>query len=424
MVRHAWQEWERRQSSLLDRASLKIVGRSFRRALERRLERTGRHLLLAQVFRSRSRTGESLLTPLNSGQVRQIVPGLAALWDAQTCNWKEFLNVFTTDLHSFVKEYRGSRLAALETDLSDCHSGGRTVTRVTLGENEAWYYKPRSGQKEALWHKLLEKLNSAGFEPPFLTPRIHLRGDHHWMQAVKRRVPRDVRNRRELAHQAGTILYLACLLRAVDLHPANFVIHDNYLVLVDCETFFHPETRLPARFQETETGLFRTAMLAADRNAPAFMAAIDASPREIAQGFASMHAWLCRHSRKIGLGRLIARMRRESVRLVLRPSICYDRLLERALERELICGESPRRILWEYLSDGLTSNSRKREEVRQLLAGDIPIFYGPPASTRYPLTEQEFQQSMDKLQIRREEKVRNARDGSRLSSTSGVRRQL
>jgi lantibiotic modifying enzyme len=405
MARNAWQEWERSHRPLLDRASLKIVGCSFRRALKQRLERTSRHLALAQVFRARSKPGKAFTTRLDPCHLRQIVPGLAALWDAQTSNWKEFLNVFTTDLYSFAK-IEGSRLTALETDLSDCHSGGRTATRVRLGENELWYYKPRSGRKERLWHELLEKLNSAGFEPPFLIPRFHLRGDHHWMQAVKHRAPRDVTSRRRLAHQAGTILYLAYVFRAVDLHPANFAIHDKYLVLVDCETLLHPETRLPARFRETEKGLFRTGMLAGGRNAPRFIAAIDASAGEIAEGFASIHAFLKRYGGKIGMQRWIARMRHEPVRLVLRPSIYYDRLLTRALERELVYGGSPCQILWEYISDGLTSDSRKRQEIGQLLAGDIPLFSGRAAATRFPLSEQDFRQCVDSLLVSGDEKVR------------------
>ena len=384
--------WRKLSEKIPELLRVPAVERGFCNALSRRLERTSR-----QVFAARGISWPG--SQLELGDILKEFRGLARIWDAQIKGWSRFVVLFAqhaTEFQGYRERQRGA-IVELESDLSDLHDG-RSVTRVRFRKDGVWYYKPRNGCREAAWSHFLSAINAAGFRPHFFLPEVHPRMLHCWMRHVPHRKNRSGAGQRRLHFRVGALLYVAHCFRAVDLHAENFVLHGEHPVLIDCETLFHPETKLPEFAFVGEDDLGRTGMIGDSKNHVLINSEIldfdDVAARErrdeLARGFRSMHGFLHHHAKKRPLQRAIERMRTERTRLILRPTILYSRLLEGALSPDCLRRPlGPARALHARLNDGLLPLSVVRREVRQLLRGDIPFFNGS-ASARRASSEHEF----------------------------------
>ncbi|MEY2496663.1 MAG: hypothetical protein QOD12_219 [Verrucomicrobiota bacterium] len=333
----------------------------------------------------------------------------------------DFLLAFAEHARAFLVEQKSSKecpfLVRVRTELSDPHNRGRCVTLIESQQLGTWFYKPRNGRREAAWFQLLQALNDAGFDLPFLIPRVFTRRDHSWMELVADAEPRSLHERQALLSRVGALLYLAHFFRAVDLHAGNFVLHLSQPVLVDCETLFHPETKLPPNVRVSEKSVARTGMLApfgqtggnpllrlspatntlSDGRTPLLLHAGDSNI--VTAGFAAMHNLLGGPRRKVHrITVAIEKLRQSRTRYVFRPTIFYDRIMHEALTPTRLRTEAGvSRFLRLCLTNGLCAPAIVRGEVRQLLNGDIPSFNGPPASARGRLRLSEFHQSLSCL---------------------------
>lgn len=390
VIRAAWRGLGKTIPEVL-RAS--AVERGFCRALCRRLERTSH-----QVFAARG-----VSWPGGRDELVHILKefrGLPRIWDAQIRGWSRFVLLFAqhaTEFQNSAEPQRGA-IVQLESDLSDLHNG-RSVTRVRFRNGEEWYYKPRSGRREAAWSQFLSAVNAAGFRPHFFVPEVHLGRLHCWMRSVPHRKNRRAAERRRLYFRTGALLYFAHRFRAVDLHSDNFVLHGEHPVLIDCETLFHPETNLPASAFVDENDLKRTGMIGESWTHALINCKVQVfcglGPRkrldELAKGFSKMHGFLQHHAANHRLRRPIRKMRRERTRRILRPTIFYSRLLDGALAPNYLRrGPGLARELQVHLDNGLCRLRIVRREVQQLVRGDIPFFSGLPAAARRLLSQRQF----------------------------------
>jgi len=359
------------------------VQHGFCRALSARLDRTGH-----QVFAARG-----VSWPRNQKDLLDIFKefrGLPKVWDAQIRRWSRFVLLFAEHATAFQNTIEPrSPITQLSSDLSDLHDG-RSVTRVRFQKGGLWYYKPRSGRREAAWSRFLLAINAAGFCHQFFVPEIRPGRLHCWMRGVSARKNRSIAGRRRLYFRTGALLYLAHCFRAVDFHADNFVLYFEHPVLVDCETLFHPETNLPASAFVDENDLERTGMIGKARthamikSDDELVGSLGRQRREeLARGFSAMHEFLRDHAAHHHLQRLIKEMRREKTRCVLRPTIFYSRVLDEVLTpNRLRKWHGLTREIHARLDDGLCRPSIVRREVQQLACGDIPYFNGRAAPPR------------------------------------------
>lgn len=293
-------------------------------------------------------------------------------------------------------------IAGVTFGLSDPHGGGQTVARVEFREAGVWFYKPRSGRQEQAWGRLLQRLNEARFSAPFALPEVRSRGTHCWMREVPHLPCRDFAEVERFYFRAGALLYLAHVLRAVDLHAGNFIAEGEQPVLIDCETFFHPQVALPADAPDQANSLYRTGMLpigcagsrhscvsflgrkAAGKHAVYLRRKrirVSEMSEQLVGGFAAMHILLGRvwHLRDIRAA--IERMRALPVRCIYRPTRIYARLRNEA--RRFTASEKARRYFLEsQLTNGICQREIVRSETEQLLRWDIPIFHRSAAQPR------------------------------------------
>jgi lantibiotic modifying enzyme len=352
-------------------------------------------------------------------------PALARLWARQVDNWiaaiLEFLYYTEKFLGSFVTKGSGEvRISKLVLGLSDPHAGNRTVHKLFLTDGTTWYFKPRSGGHEEGWFALLSWLHQEGFSHGFKCPRIVCEKDHFWMEAISNR---PCRNRNEVNgffFRAGALLYLAHLLRFVDLHAGNVIAHGDNPIFVDCETLLHASTRTPKFARKQERGVLRTGLLPVEMGDGQFSESISGYGRcspgphlarlrgrrvfagefvdKLISGFLEMHAFL-------GLGKYEAfaamanRCLPTVCRQIRRPTDDYYLILARSLaSRTMISGFDRSLFLQAACRDGIVSRSCIAREVVALEDADIPRLSGRRIRILEPLTPAMLSQSIKLIQ--------------------------
>jgi lantibiotic modifying enzyme len=339
-------------------------------------------------------------------------PALAGLWAKQISSWQRFAAGFVKDVHDFMQSCRScapkpKRVLAIATDLSDLHSGNRSVMRVRFSNGQTWFYKPRSGKKEKYFFELLSYLNRAGFPVSLRIATVVCAKKHFWMAAIPWRSCRTHKELRNFFVRAGALLYLLHYLRGVDFHAANVIANGSHPVIVDCETLLHRKTRLPAQFQAEARSIFRVGMLPVSRVTAAGGDKVSALGRrhrgphsvmlrgkivwsgdfvdEIVSGFREMHNFLMRIGVEFrGLAVILSKLRSSPSRVILRPTLHYHILLMQSLQPRKLQSDAVRSAFLREACRHYSDSSRQRKtEVAALLNGDIPIFYD---RSDYPLS--------------------------------------
>src|SRR5262249_23099675 len=121
-------------------------------------------------------------------------PVLLRLMAALTRQWigasRELITRLDADLPAIRRDLLAAdasgppcRVASIETDLSDRHNFGRTVTTIGFQDGSRVVYKPKDLRVDAAWHALIERLNrSAPVE--LRAVRVLARQGYGWMEFV------------------------------------------------------------------------------------------------------------------------------------------------------------------------------------------------------------------------------------------------
>ncbi len=272
--------------------------------------------------------------------------------------------------------------------------------------------------------------------------RVLTRGSHGWAEYVEQRDCADAVAVRRYYQNAGSLLALLHALGSTDCHYENIVASGDRPVLVDLETVLQPEIARaePPRDRARSLGarrlyddsVLRTGMLPAwqgagddraydtggltaddDQTTPFTAVGWRAAnsdvmrierrrattgshpnlPRiagraippagyvnDIVLGFSRMYEWLAAHRDELlAPGGPLARLAREDVRFLARPSSVYDHVLRRSLRRDVLHDGAARGVELELLARGLLGLSPGlwpllEAEERALEQLDIPVF--------------------------------------------------
>ena len=397
--------WNLRLRSLSSSVAANIVVQdAFIQLLNHHLQRTSRAVFERIETGCNPSEGRDLEEISDLSGILNEYRGLARLWELQIRGWIRFVDRFLADAALFAKR-RGlaPNLIEVRAGLSDPHYQGKSVVRVKLNDHTEWYYKPRSGCHEAAWSVVLETLNAAGMSPPLCASAVHDFGGHCWLPAIPQSSCDEARARQRFDQRVGAILYLAHQLRAVDLHPHNFVTSGEHPVLIDCECFFHPETPLPAgATMESRDSLFRTGMfLRVEFDWPLTkLTGFEIRRRrlDVIHGFEAMHDLLRSALVRRQFNAVVKQWRRLPVRYIYRSTAHYLSVFQRSLEAEILKTPTAQsRFLYSSLEDKLCSPRTVRREVAQLSVGDIPVFCGSAALHRSAMTAAQFSRALDGL---------------------------
>ena len=329
--------------------------------------------------------------------------------------------------------------------VGDLHRGGRTVVVAEFDSGIRLVYKPRSLTADAHVQQLLAWLNEHGSHAPLRTITVLDKTDHGWVEFVEAAPSSTLAEAHLYYQRLGGLLAVAYVINAIDLHFENLVASGAYPVLVDLETLFHPrlvqldETNaweralgmlsrsvmasglLPQRLYggATDTGMdvsgigvtgvqhtpfvvprwtnrgsteMRMTRVHAEFTVQHNRTEVDGVPTDplcfsgdLVAGFESIYRllWAQRDQLLMPDGP-IWQFAEDEVRVLLRPTRSYFRLLDESYHPDLLRDVADRDALFDTLSNAVEvapALARTIDAERQeLWRGDIPLFTTTPST--------------------------------------------
>ena len=340
---------------------------------------------------------------------------------------------------SFAPDADPGQLIRVQGHLGDTHRGGRSVLVASFTSGLRLVYKPRSLAVDLHFQELLGWLNQRTGRLTFPTLAILDCDSHGWMEFVSPGSCGSMDGIRRFYERQGGYLAIVHLLSGSDLHCENVIANGEHPVLVDLEALFHP--RLPAggaRLQGIDveawdtsvlrTGLLPTPLRLGDAAPPldrsglgapqsqvtpfgvscpegvgtdemrlvrrqvairpaAHWPSINGRPVEsldvdaIVRGFETVYRTVLTHREDLlAAGGPIARFQNDEVRVVLRHTLTYARLLAESFHPDVLRHALDRDqlfdLLWGQVPDTPHLGPVVTLECQDLWNGDVPLFIG------------------------------------------------
>jgi type 2 lantibiotic biosynthesis protein LanM len=353
----------------------------------------------------------------------------------------ELLARFAADRAALVETLLGGTdpgpAVAVEPELGDLHRRGRSVAAVTFADGRQVIYKPRGLAAHLLFSQVIDWLNERVTHGDLRTARALARPGYGWVEFIAHRPLTQAGQAETFYRRAGVLLAALYAVQAADIHCENLIACGDQPVLVDAETLFHPT--LPARYaisvdpaaealgasayrvaflpypETGENGVFDRSGMGGDRgqispgpvldwdppatdgtrlawravtfagaaNRPVFgAAAIEPAQHEAAvlEGFRLGYDAIA--SDRPAFTRLIKSGGDAEIRIIVRPSRDYARMLEESTRPELLRdGRDRERALDlqpQAAQDYPLWGRLARHEVADLHEGDIPLLTARP----------------------------------------------
>jgi len=328
----------------------------------------------------------------------------------------------------------------IQTGLGDRHEGGRTVSIVRFENGARWVYKPRSVGAEAAFFQLLRWLDQSGFPIHLKGLRVLERESYGWVEFA-RSTPCESTTEMELYFERlGALVALLYVLEATDMHHENILAQGAHPILVDLETLMQPIVGDPAptvdRPRPATASVLRSGLLPRRLWADEGSAGFDVSgmspgntevlsveqlqdemsdearysegryeqelrdnlpmldgqrpaPSEyeefVVRGFRQMYDYLRAHrDALLDPNGPLDPLRSTRVRVVVRPTELYARVLRTSFHPDYLQDGSARESLFERLredADRIPEFAQTTDyEVRALARCDVPRFAAEPGS--------------------------------------------
>ena len=363
-------------------------------------------------------------------------------------NWVTFSLEFLRHLAEDWRELRADfctgeepgRLLSLDDSKGDQHQNGRSVLILTFSSGFQVVYKPRPLAVAKHFQELLTWMNDRGAEPPLRTIKVLDRGSYGWVEFVSPQGCASSHEVRRFYTRQGEYLALLYALEATDCHYENLIAAGEYPILVDLETLFqpsitHPEQTITRAYRDSvlRIGLLPQRSFSSAQNDGVDLSGLGAAAGQIlpyavfqleapgtdemrlvqkdgesargrnqptlngadvdildyveasTAGFATMYRLLQQHREEIlAADGPLARFARDTVRVVLRPTLTYGLLLRSSFHPDALRDAMDRDMMFGSLC-GDTQGYRHVEriipfEIDDLSGRDIPLFTTCPSS--------------------------------------------
>lgn len=162
----------------------------------------------------------------------QIYQTIGIMWEVEAAlqRDKEALTEQLCSGHDF------KNIVRMDTSLSDCHRGGRTVVKILLDNGVTLIYKPHNLQKEILFEQIHgEFLSWCGLTERKL-PIIN-RHAYGWEEYIEKTDCDSIEEVERYFERTGILLFLCYIMGATDIHGENLLASGEYPMLLDLETF-------------------------------------------------------------------------------------------------------------------------------------------------------------------------------------------
>lgn len=154
------------------------------------------------------------------------------------------------------------QLAGVSTGLGDAHRGGASVARIDLADGRTLIYKPRSLAIDRHFGALVDWLNAAG-GMDLRVPQVLDRGEYGWVEFIADVPCVDAADVERYYVRLGAWLALLYVLEGSDFHYENIIAAGSHPVLIDLESFFHPDIGMEngAANESFDDSVLRTGIL-------------------------------------------------------------------------------------------------------------------------------------------------------------------
>jgi type 2 lantibiotic biosynthesis protein LanM len=332
------------------------------------------------------------------------------------------------------------QVTAINAGEGDTHRGGRSVMIAAFSSGSKLVYKPRSLAVDEHFQQLLAWLNDRGVSPQFRITQIVNRCDHGWSEFISAGGCRTEAEVQRFYERQGGYLAILYVLNATDFHYENLIAAGEDPVLIDLEALFHPRDvkftgprdpgtkglwesvvssgLLPFRLYSNQgsagldvSGLTnpvgqlspshspvlenpgtdeihvvrRRLEMTAGQNCPKLdgdeLRALDYA-QSIDSGFSSTYRLLLQN--RAALADFLERFAEDEVRFIARGTQTYGTLLFESFHPDLLRDAAERLALFERLREATAHEPWLEDlvasEIKDLLAGDIPVFRSRPSS--------------------------------------------
>ncbi len=214
-------------------------------AKARKVDGTPPHAAKPSQYPGRSRY-EQFVADMKAGGFRSLFedkPVLLRLMALVTREWidtsREFVLRLDADLaeigRSILKSAADSRVAKIESDISDPHNGGRSVQILSFENGSRIVYKPKDLRLDVAWYALVERLNQAA---PFELKAVRAiaRDGYGWTEFIEHTGCADQEGCKRYFRRAGAWLALFHCFAANDMHQENIIAAGDHPVPIDLET--------------------------------------------------------------------------------------------------------------------------------------------------------------------------------------------
>ena len=188
---------------------------------------------------------------------------LGRIMEQWISSFSHFLLAVKNDLAVLESAFAGGKplgkVQNIGTGLSDRHSAGRTVLRVSFENGTHCFYKPRNCKSESDYNRVLEWINEHNPLHQLYTYKVIHRPTFGWIEEVAHTDCSDQDQLPRYYQRAGMLVALLYTLQASDCNFENIISHGEHPVLIDSETFFQPR---PQVFDADEWKALETASLA------------------------------------------------------------------------------------------------------------------------------------------------------------------
>lgn len=203
---------------------------------------------------------EALTTAKGSAYLSGMFP---VLIDIVTSEIARFSSEAALILHRFAEDasdigqltgdsVTGETLRRLTLGLGDLHRGGQSVSSLEFEDGTRVVYKPRPLDTDLALAKLFAFVGEASGIDQRL-PKLVRRPAYGWVEFIPYVECKQPEELVRYYRRVGALVGILYAINAFDFHYENLISCGEFPILVDCETLFHPHSRIFAT--ETNTGI-------------------------------------------------------------------------------------------------------------------------------------------------------------------------
>lgn len=373
-------------------------------------------------------------------------PELVRILDIKVKNSIEFIIKIIKDTEQEIHKIENSlnngkslgKIKDINMGEGDTHNNGKSVSKLVFSTGKVIMYKPRNLYMEEKYSDFLQWLNNVAIDNnryKLIAAKSYSIKDAGWMEFIEHQ---ECKNEGELTrfyYRVGMLLCILYTTNAVDIHHENLIAQGDMPVLVDLETFIHPDLSvdevepaavlalkelrnsvtqnilLPTQIineknnkvfdlgglsgtQEQEspfatkfienygTDEVRIKMMyatieAKDNNPSIKGESIDSKcyREDIIDGFKDMYKWIVLN-KNVYIKKINGLFSDAPVRIVYRPTNVYSNVLYSSYHPDLLTNNVDRMVFLHRLAKKTDDKSFKINllEIRDMLRGDIPYF--------------------------------------------------